>query len=169
MVNSNLLENNMKKIFLFLVLSIVATRFSFGQQKDILAAKPGVKYGKEISASNAISVAKLEKELTQKNAFHGKITGKVVEVCKKKGCFMTLQRDGEEPITVRFKDYGFFMPSDIVGKTVVVEGSAKKKEVSVASLQHAAKDLGKSQAEIDQITQPKKDISIIADGVLVIK
>jgi len=82
---------------------------------------------------------------------------------------MTLQRDGQEPITVRFKDYGFFMPSNIVGKTVVVEGSAKKKEVSVASLQHAAKDLGKSQAEIDQITQPKKDISIIADGVLVVK
>jgi hypothetical protein len=61
------------------------------------------------------------------------------------------------------------MPADIVGKTVVVEGIAKKKEVSVASLQHAAKDLGKSQSEIDQITQAKKDISIIADGVLVVK
>jgi len=168
-VNLNLLENSMKKIVLFFALAFAVTNISLAQQKDIPGAKPGVKYGKEISASNAISVAKLEKELTQKNAFNGKVAGKVVEVCKKKGCFMTLQREGEEPITVRFKDYGFFMPADIVGKTVVVEGIAKKKEVSVASLQHAAKDLGKSQAEIDQITQPKKDISIIADGVLIVK
>ncbi|WP_293903079.1 DUF4920 domain-containing protein [Sphingobacterium sp. UBA5670] len=159
----------MKKIFLFFVLGIALTNLSSAQQKDIPSAKPGVKYGKEISASHAISVAKLEKELSKKNAFNGRIEGKVVEVCKKKGCFMTLQRDGEEPITVRFKDYGFFMPADIIGKTVVIEGIAKKKEVSVASLQHAAKDLGKSQTEIDQITQPKKDISIIADGVLVVK
>ncbi|WP_313266265.1 DUF4920 domain-containing protein [Sphingobacterium sp.] len=159
----------MKKIFLFFVLGIALANLSLAQQKDIPSAKPGVKYGKEIAASNAISVSKLEKELSKKNAFNGRIEGKVVEVCKKKGCFMTLQRDGEEPITVRFKDYGFFMPADIIGKTVVVEGIAKKKEVSVASLQHAAKDLGKSQTEIDQFTQPKKDISIIADGVLVVK
>ncbi|WP_312791299.1 DUF4920 domain-containing protein [Sphingobacterium sp.] len=159
----------MKKITLFLVLIIAMSKLSFGQQKEIASAKPGVKYGKAIVASNAISVAKLEKELAHKNAFNGKIEGKVVEVCKKKGCFITLQRNGEEPIMVRFKDYGFFMPADIIGKTVVVEGVAKKKETSIASLQHAAKDLGKSQVEIDQITQPKNDISIIADGVLVIK
>jgi len=36
-------------------------------------------------------------------------------------------------------------------------------------LQHAAKDLGKSQAEINQITQPKNDINIVADGVLVVR
>lgn len=159
----------MKKIILFFTLSIAVSTQLHAQKKEVPSAKPGVKYGKEIQSAKAISIAKLEKELSSKHTFTGKIEGKVVEVCKKKGCFMTLQRDGEEPIMVRFKDYGFFMPTDIVGKTVVVEGVAKKKETSVASLQHAAKDLGKSQAEINQITQPKNDINIVADGVLVVR
>lgn len=159
----------MKKIILFFALAIAINTQLHAQKKEIPSAKPGVKYGKEIQANKAISVAKLEKELSNKHTFTGKVEGKVVEVCKKKGCFMTLQRDGEEPIMVRFKDYGFFMPADIIGKTVVVEGVAKKKETSVATLQHTAKDLGKSQSEINQITQPKNDINIVADGVLVVK
>jgi len=159
----------MKKVILFFVLAFGVSAQLYAQKKEIASAKPGVGYGKEIQANKAISIAKLEKELSTRSTFSGKIEGKVVEVCKKKGCFMTLQRDGEEPIMVRFKDYGFFMPADIIGKTVVVEGVAKKKETSVASLQHAAKDLGKSQSEINQITQPKKDINIVADGVLVVR
>ncbi|ULT27973.1 DUF4920 domain-containing protein [Sphingobacterium sp. E70] len=156
----------MKKIILFFALAIAVSTQLYAQKKEIPSAKPGVKYGKEIQANKAISVAKLEKELSSKNTFNGKIEGKVVEVCKKKGCFMTLQRDGEEPIMVRFKDYGFFMPADIIGKTVVVEGVAKRKETSVASLQHAAKDLGKSQAEINQITQPKTILILLLMGFL---
>ena len=159
----------MKKVILFFVLAFGVSAQLYAQKKEIASAKPGVGYGKEIQANKAISIAKLEKELSTRSTFSGKIEGKVVEVCKKKGCFMTLQRDGEEPIMVRFKDYGFFMPADIIGKTVVVEGVAKKKETSVASLQHAAKDLGKSQSEIDQITQPKNDINIVANGVLVVR
>ncbi|MDM1295425.1 DUF4920 domain-containing protein [Sphingobacterium sp. N143] len=159
----------MKKIILFFALVFIMNNQSHAQIKKIPSAKPGVNYGKGIVATNAISIAKLEKELKGKNVYTGKFQGKVIEVCKKKGCFMTLQRDGDEPIMVRFKDYGFFMPSDIVGKTVIVEGIAKKKEIAVASLQHTAKDLGKTQAEISQITQSKKDISIVADAVLVVK
>lgn len=159
----------MKKLTFLAVIFLGLSTSVFAQKKEIPSAQPGVKYGKEISANQAISLSKLDKELKGKSSFNGKIEGKVVEVCKKKGCFMTLERDGQEPLMVRFKDYGFFMPADIVGKTVVVEGIAKKKEVTVASLQHAAKDAGKSQKEIDQITKPKTDINIIADGVIVVK
>ncbi|MEZ0450599.1 DUF4920 domain-containing protein [Sphingobacterium thalpophilum] len=159
----------MKKIVLLFSLVLAVSSQSHAQKKVIPPARPGVKYGKEIVADHAITVNKLDKVLSNKSTFQGKIEGKVVEVCKKKGCFMTLQRDSGEPVMVRFKDYGFFMPADIIGRTVVVEGVARKKETSVADLQHVAKDLGKSQAEISLITQPKKDISIIADAVLVVK
>jgi 5S rRNA maturation endonuclease (ribonuclease M5) len=61
------------------------------------------------------------------------------------------------------------MPQNIVGKTVVVEGKAKVKQTSVERLQHYAADAGKSKEEIAMIKEPKKDISIMADGVLVVK
>ena len=78
------------------------------------------------------------------------------------------QADGT-PIMVQFTDYAYFMPQNIVGKTVVVEGKAQVKETSVERLKHYAADAGKSKEEIAKINEPKKDISIMADGVLVVK
>lgn len=159
----------MKKLFSLFVCLFVLTTVLFAQE-SIAPAKIGVKYGKAITNKNAISVQKLESTLKTKKQFSGKIEGEVVGVCKKKGCFLTLKREGEtDPIMVRFTDYGYFVPADLVGKTVVVEGKAKIKELSVKQLQHNAEDAGESAAEIAKITKPKTDINIVADGVLVVK
>ena len=55
------------------------------------------------------------------------------------------------------KDYAFFVPTALEGKTVVLEGSAESKTTSVKELQHYAEDAKKSQAEIDAITEPKTE------------
>ena len=139
-------------------------------QQAITPAKVGVNYGKKIDKKGAISVQQLEKSLAKQENFNGKIEGQVVQVCTKKGCFLTIQREGqEEPIMVRFTDYGYFVPQDLVGKTVVVEGKAKVKETTVEWQKHYAEDMGKSKEEIAKITKPRKDISVVADGVLVVK
>jgi hypothetical protein len=161
----------MKKLFAmaaFIACSIVGLQ---AQTQEIPSAKPGVQYGKAITKDQAITVAQLEAKLTDMDAvFNGKIQGEVVEVCEKKGCFIRLKRAGdEEAILVRFKDYGFFMPKDILGKTIVLEGEAKIKEISVETLKHYAEDAGKSPEEIAKITEPKSDIGILAAGVIVIK
>ncbi|MCA5003910.1 DUF4920 domain-containing protein [Sphingobacterium bovistauri] len=159
----------MKKLFSFFV-CLVALTTAVLAQEGIAPAKAGVQYGKVITSKNAISVQKLENTLKSKKQFSGKIEGEVVGVCKKKGCFLTLKREGQtDPIMVRFKDYGYFVPADLVGKTVVLEGNAKVKKLSVKQLQHNAEDAGKSAAEIAKITKPKTDINIVADGVLVVK
>lgn len=159
----------MKKL-LSLCAFIIALTTAALAQENIQPAKAGVKYGKAINDKKAISVQQLENTLKSKKDFKGKIEGEVIGVCKKKGCFLTLKREGEgDPIMVRFKDYGYFVPADIVGKTVVLEGNAKIKELSVKQLQHNAEDAGKSAEEIAKITQPKTDINIVADGVLVVK
>ena len=102
------------------------------------------------------------------NKFEGKVTGKVVEVCQEKGCWMKIEKPGGETLMVKFKDYGFFMPKDIVGKEVVLDGQAQVKETSVAQLQHYAKDAGKSKEEIEKIKKPKKEVQFVASGVLVL-
>lgn len=139
-------------------------------QKDIPSAQPGVEYGEGVSGNKSLTVSKLEKKLDKDSLYTGSVTGNIVEVCTKKGCFMKLTDDKSgELITVRFKDYGFFMPQDIVGKTVAIEGDAKVTEHSVKQLQHWAEDAGKSKEEIAAIKSPKKTIEIIATGVKVVK
>lgn len=160
----------MKKLISLSFLLMAIVSISWAQQAPITPAKAGVQYGKKIDHKGAISTQKLSSAFGADSTFTGKIEGEVIQVCKKKGCFITLKTaDSAQPIVVRFKDYAYFMPQDIVGKTVVLEGKAKLKETSVAWQKHQAEDLGKPQEEIDKITQVKRDISVLADGVVVVK
>jgi len=157
----------MKHLFCLLAVALSALHFGFAQQK-IEPAKKGVYYGKKIDGNSALSVAQLEAKLKSEAGYSGKVEGEVVEVCKKKGCFLTLKRANGESVMVRFTDYAYFVPQDLVGKQVVVEGRAKIKETSVDWLKHYAEDKGASKEEVAKITKPRTDISIVADGVLVI-
>jgi len=156
----------MKKLLITLAISGLALT-GYAQQNTIKAAAPGVTYGKTITKDKAITLAALNQHLSKDTVYQGKITGEVVEVCKKKGCFMKLSQAKGDPIMVRFTDYAYFMPQNIVGKKVVIDGTAKVSETSVDRLRHYAADAGKSSKEIAKISKPKKDIQIMADGVLV--
>ena len=75
--------------------------------------------------------------------------------------------DGD--IMVKFRDYGFFVPFDIPGSEVVLEGTAQIETISVDDLKHYAEDDGKSAEEIAKITEPETQIVFVADGVLPLK
>lgn len=68
---------------------------------------------------------------------------------------------------VSFKDYDFFVPKDIEGKTVVFEGKAFSRVTPVKELKHYAEDAGKSKEEVAKITEPEKALVFVADGVIV--
>jgi len=159
--------NTMKKLFV-LALCLAFGGFTYAQTDAPKPAAPGVTYGKGTTADKAVTTLALSSALNTTPTFKGKVTGKVVEVCKVKGCFMRLAKDDGSTVVVQFTDYGYFMPQNIVGKTVVVEGEAVLKETSVKDLKHLASDAGKSKEEIAAIKAPKKDISVMADGVLVV-
>lgn len=146
--------------------AVLATRLCFSFAQDIPPAEKGVTYGAGTTETGAISVNQLEDNLVR-NKYSGKITGMVTDVCQEKGCWMKLERSNGEKMMVRFKDYGFFMPKNIVGKEVVLEGDASVKEVSVKQLKHYARDAGKSDEEINRIKKPKRELQFMASGVLV--
>lgn len=154
----------MKHLFMFIFAAL--TTVLIYAQEPISAAK-GVTYGAGTTAEGAISVNDLSGKMTA-DKYEGKITGKVVEVCQEKGCWMKIQKADGENLMVKFKDYKYFMPKNIEGKEVVLDGEAVVKEVSVKQLQHYAKDAGKSEDEIKKIKEPKKETQFIAKGVLVL-
>jgi hypothetical protein len=154
---------DMKYVLLFVFAACLSTA---GQAQDPQSAAKGVTYGAGTSAEGAISVNDLNGKLTD-NKYNGRIQGKVSEVCQDKGCWMKIEKSDGEKVMVKFKDYKFFMPKDIVGKEVVLDGEASVKEVSVKQQQHYAKDAGKSDEEIKKIREPKKELQFVAKGVLV--
>lgn len=131
------------------------------------AADSARTFGKKITAEGAANIYNVAANKEKANGYTGKVMGKVTSVCQAKGCWMTLDAGNGETMMVTFKDYGFFVPKDITGETVVIEGKAEIREVSVDEQRHLAADAGKSQKEIDAITTPKQELRFVADGVII--
>lgn len=124
-------------------------------------------HGAKITPAGAISTTQLVSKLAKTDTVAAKVQGQVESVCAVKGCWMKVKLDDGQTMRVTFKDYGFFVPKDIAGKTVVFEGKAFQNVTSVKDLQHYAEDAGKSKAEIAKITQPERAVAFVADGVVV--
>ncbi len=126
-------------------------------------------FGAATTADDAISYDDLISKMTETDSLAIKVSGKVSQVCQKKGCWMTLVSDqpGVPEMRVTFKDYAFFMPKDLSGRHVVVDGYAYVDVTPVDVLRHYAEDAGKSKEEIEKITEPKRELAYEAAGVLI--
>ncbi|WP_298426038.1 DUF4920 domain-containing protein [uncultured Kordia sp.] len=125
-------------------------------------------FGDKIDAENVLTIGQINEKynnLKVGDTLDVKFTSNINSVCSKKGCWMRLDLGEEKEVMVKFKDYGFFMPLDAKGE-VIVNGKAFVQETSVDELKHYAEDAGKSAEEIAEITEPKKTLSFVADGVL---
>lgn len=89
------------------------------------------------------------------------VTTRVAQVCQKKGCFFIAQQ-GAHSARVSFKDYGFFVPSNISGRTVTLVGALFEREISPQQAQHFSADAGGTNA-----VQPGRQLEIVATSVLV--
>ena len=154
------------KRYLFMFAAMLVAGIT--QAQEPVSAQKGVTYGAGTNTEGVLVAVDLLSSRMQKDKFSGKVTGKVVEVCQEKGCWMKLEKADGSPMTVKFKDYKFFMPKDIVGKEVVLDGYAMVKEVTVEQQKSLAKESGKSTAEIENIRDPKREVQFIASGVLVL-
>ena len=93
-----------------------------------------------------------------------KVNTRVSKVCQKKGCFFIAQQD-EYVVRVSFRDYGFFVPTDISGKQVTLVGELIEQQISDAQAEHFNSDLAGSQAHIKAGVQ----YELVADAVRVPK
>ncbi len=124
-------------------------------------------FGEQISTDLTSSLDVLKEEIIGQDSIKIATAGVVREVCQAKGCWMTLDMNDGSTMRVTFKDYGFFVPKDIAGKEVIIDGYAYNEETSVETLRHFAEDAGKSTEEIMEITSPKQEITYVASGVAI--
>lgn len=158
----------MKKIFSLLV--IVLSASAVMAQPPAGDAKPGEWYGEKTTADGAINIAEIPAKLEKKESFDTKIKAKVLDVCSKKGCWLKLAVNDTTTAFVKMKDYAFFLPEAIKGKTIVLDGNVNgKKVVSVDEQKHYAEDAKRPKEEIDAITKPQQEIRFIAKGIVVVE
>ncbi|TXK26990.1 DUF4920 domain-containing protein [Pontibacter qinzhouensis] len=114
-----------------------------------------------------MSVEELQQAVARKDSVQATVTAEIVESCQAKGCWMDVKLADNSTMKVKFRDYGFFLPTeDLSGRQVVFTGTAQMKTVSVADRKHYAEDAGKSEEEINEITTPSEELAFVADGVI---
>lgn len=161
------------------VTDVAVTKEEVKEDKKVIEVVPTkevkveyTSFGDKILADKALTKDQMlakYKTMKKGDTLAVKFKSKINSVCKKKGCWMKMDLANNSESFVRFKDYGFFVPLNADNSEAIVSGRAFVDEISVAELQHYAKDGGKSQAEIDKITQPKITYAFQADGVLISK
>lgn len=150
----------MRSLITFLYAALLAVP-AFAQNS--VPETEGHTYGGAVSDAVApvhISTA-IEQELVNKPIV---VTAEVVDVCSAKGCWLSL-KDGNSEVRVTFKDYGFFVPSSLKGRTVKVQGVLREEVISEADRKHYAEDAGASDEEISAITGDAKEFTFEATGV----
>lgn len=112
-------------------------------------------------------VTPVKNVFSKPDSFEGKtalISGKVSNVCTKKGCWFMIQdpAKSDESIRITMKDYGFFVPKDCAGKMATIEGTIGVKTLTEARRKHLAEDAGKDPSKV---TGDVKELTIVANGV----
>ena len=160
----------MKKINL---LSILISGLAILSSCKTTSPADGNSFGAGVmNQDNPAAFADVVSQLDTQDSINVVLKAKVSEVCQAKGCWMSLvdnQSKTDEQLFVKFKDYAFFVPKDIAGREVLIEGVAYTEETSVDELRHYAEDAKKSPEEIAAITEPLKEKKFMATGVVLVK
>ena len=97
-------------------------------------------FGAEITMTEEISLADIYQDPERFNEKEILVRGTITEVCQKKGCWMKIT-DGTNVLTVRFKDYAFFVPKDAASSRVNVQGIFKNEvDEHIAEEAHSQAD-----------------------------
>ncbi len=113
-------------------------------------------------------VTPIKEILKSPESFAGKtilLSGRISDVCQRKGCWTVLS-DGDLTMRVRFKDYGFFLPTDSSGRQAFVEGVVKVQTLSQSDARHyESESVG---GDPSKIVGPQHEVGFTASGVRLI-
>ncbi len=132
----------MKQIFVIIILSM----FVFACAKQ---AENAETYGQKITLTEQTDIAAI---LGNPEEFVGKkvlISGGVIDVCAKKGCWMEIAGSNNgQKIKIKVEDDVIVFPQTAKGKTALVEGEVEvlnmSKEEVIANKKHHAEEQGET-------------------------
>ena len=154
--------------YLTITVSLLIFAMACNGQKAEFSSEGANYFGAKITDKGFTNLAQVDLPNMQSDTLDIKVKGHINEVCQAKGCWMTLESDdSDRSVFIKFKDYAFFVPKDASGKDAIISGKLYASITSVDELRHYAEDKGSSAEEIAAITEPEKEIRMMADGVII--
>jgi len=150
------------------VLTIVAVLWC---SAAIAVAGSPKNYGKALTLKETTKVSEILAHPEKYNGKKVRVEGAVVEVCKKRGCWITLSSDKEfESIQFKVDDGVIVFPLDAKGKNAVAEGVVSAKTYSVEELikqgGHKAEEQG-TTFDPSTVKGPKTVVRIMGEGAVI--
>jgi hypothetical protein len=140
------------------------------------AIEAGVDYGAGLSLTRVSRLPEVLASADQHTAEPVLVRGRISEVCQRKGCW-TILVDGDAAVRVRFKDYGFFLPTDSSGRNAYVEGVVTIEMLSEKQARHYASESSASESnaseleagDAESIRGPQREVGFVASGVRIVE
>lgn len=151
----------MKKLTFLIPVAVILLLTACSENKPT-----GNAFGASFDTTGAVTMTDLTAQMTGKTSMSCTVKGTVAEVCQSEGCWFTITNEAGEPVTIKMKEHSFTVPKDIAGKTAYFHGTALLDTTSVETLRDYAKDAGKSKSEIAAIQEPKVEVMVEAEGVI---
>lgn len=96
-----------------------------------MAAGAAEHYGAPLTMKGALTLEAAVQQLGDRPAADVLVESTVAKVCEEQGCWLAL-KGASSQLHVTFKDEAFFVPSSLIGKTVLVEGKLTKSNAGYA-------------------------------------
>ena len=153
-----------KMILPAIALAILASCNSPQTETQTIEIVKGTSYfGDSVKNDQVIELASLQTEMKGESKKDMKIKGVVKEVCQEKGCWMTMTLDNGDEMRVTFKDYKIFVPKDLGGKKVVLDGFAYTDTTSIEKLRPGIESRSKTKLAISLLGFPASPRPIKAE------
>ena len=157
--------NSNTKFFIFTFIVQILFQITLASEKPVSQSQI---YGAPFTQERIIPLKTVLSQPKDYSAIEFLTEGVVSQVCVKKGCWLEVRAENQtedQKMRVTFKDYGFFVPKEILNKPVRLQGRLVEKTLSVKEQKHFLKDAKASDAEIAAVTEPKAVLELIATSV----
>jgi hypothetical protein len=153
------------KIFLFLF-TLLFSAPSFAQKHTPLPH--GMVFGIKPNTTAMMDASKTETYMGKRTRISTTLRGKVIKVTNPKGGWFDLDAGNGSIIAAHFKDYSVNIPTDLQGRTVIIEGVAQKQFIA-DDLQHLAGDTVTGKKQHHVTVDPKRRLTFEVKGLFVDK
>ncbi len=145
-----------------IALCLCVLAVSFGAEK---------KFGKKITLKDKTKISDIVANPEKYNGKKVLVEGPIVDVCKKRGCWIKIGSDKEfETMTFKVEDGVIVFPMIVKGKTAIAEGVVSVETYTVEQLIEQGKERAKEQGETfdaSSVKDPKVVIQIKGEGAVV--
>lgn len=131
--------------------------FALGLLAAASLAQAGTPFGKPLPEGATVPLAQGIAQIGPQAGAPQRYSGRIAEVCQAKGCWMTLEDNGQVA-RVMFGDHDFYIPKDTTG-AAVVHGVLTRKTLTPEQVEHLSGDSGKG------LRAEPVEYRITADGI----